>query len=63
MKSEKEIKEMYEKLRELEPYMADKNLIRFGEWILEIGDKLEQTWWIEIMNGMLDAKRRSKNTK
>ena len=60
MKSEKDIREMYEKLKELEPMMANPNLIRLIEWILDIGDKLEQVWWVEIMNGMLEAHRRSK---
>ena len=63
MKSEKEIREMYDKLKELEPMMANPNLIRLAEWILEIGDKKEQVWWVAIMEGMLDAKRRSKNIK
>ena len=59
MKSEKEIREFLEKLREIE-IVIHPSVIRFGEWILEIGDKEEQKFWLQIMNGTIEAYRRDK---
>ena len=62
MKSEKEVREMYDKLKEIE-VITNPSTIRFGEWILEIGDKKEIKFWEEIINGIVDASKRSKNIK
>ncbi len=59
MRSEKEIKEFLEKFKEIE-VIINPSVIRFGEWVLEVGDPKEQKMWIEIMNGIIDAHRRKK---
>ena len=59
MKSEKEIKEMYDKLKEIE-LITNPSTIRFAEWILDIGDKKEIEYWKEIINSIVNARRRSK---
>ena len=59
MKSEKEIKEMYDKLKEIE-LITNPSTIRFAEWILDIGDKKEIEFWKEIIDGIVDARRRNK---
>lgn len=58
MKSQKEIKEFLEKLKEIE-VIIHPSVIKFGEWILEEGDPKEIEMWLEIMNGIIDARRRS----
>ncbi len=59
MRSEKEIKEFLEKFKEIE-VIINPSVIRFGEWVLEEGDPKEQKMWLEIMNGIIDARRRNK---
>jgi len=59
LRSKEEIKELLEKFREIQ-VIINPSVIRFGEWVLEEGDTKEQKMWLEIMNGIIDAHRRSK---
>lgn len=59
MKSQQEIKEFVEKLKEIQ-LVIHPSVIKFGEWVLEEGDPKEQKFWLEIVNGIIESARRNK---
>jgi len=60
MKSEEEVKELYEKLKEI-AIITHPSVLHFAEWILEVGDKKEQKMWLEIIDGIVESRRRLHN--
>lgn len=59
MRSEEEIKEQLEILKEIS-IIVHPSLLTFCEWVLEIGDEKKQKVVLEIWKGIYDAHVRDK---
>ena len=59
MRSEEEIKEQLEILKEIS-IIVHPSLLTFCEWVLEIGDEKKQKVVLEIWKGIYDAHLRNK---